>query len=137
MAAPLTSGAWPKVVGLSIGSATFLYAAWAGLSGVSRLGGNRTARPAPRADGTLVTTGIYAMIRHPLNAAMMAMGVGWACFWSSGAALGIAGIFILFLHFKSRLEERLLAERFSDYARYASRVPRYVPGWPWLRRETI
>lgn len=130
IAAPLTPGAWPKEVSISIGSAAFLYAAWTGLSGVFRLGSNRTSRPAPRAGSTLVTTGIYARIRHPLYAAMMAMGVGWACFWSSGTALAIAGAFILFLHAKARFEERLLAAKFDDYAPYASHVPRYLPGWP-------
>ncbi len=135
IAAPLTPGAWPKGASVSIGSTAFLYAAWTGLCGVFRLGRNRTAEPAPRAGGTLVTTGIYALIRHPLYAAMMAMGVGWACFWSSGTALAIAGVFILFLHAKARFEERLLAARFGDYPRYASRVPRYIPGWPNPRRE--
>lgn len=135
MAAPLTRGAWPREVSLSIGSVAFLYAAWTGLSGVFRLGKNRTARPAPRAGGALVTGGIYALIRHPLYAAMMAMAVGWACFWSSGIALAVAGVFIIFLHTKARFEERLLARKFGDYPRYARRVPRYLPRWQMPRRE--
>jgi protein-S-isoprenylcysteine O-methyltransferase Ste14 len=135
VAAPLWPGQWPKAVSVPIGSAAFLYAAWTGLSGVVRLGRFRTALPAPRAGSTLVTTGIYALVRHPLYAAMMAMGVGWACFWSSGMALAIAGVFIFFLHAKALFEERLLAARFDDYPRYASRVPRYLPGWSGLRRE--
>ena len=130
MAAPLWSGQWPKAASVSIGSLTFLYAAWTGLSAVVRLGRNRTPLPAPRPGSTLVTTGIYARIRHPLYAAMMAMGIGWACFWSSGIALGLALAFILFLHAKTRFEERLLCARFEDYPGYAARVPRYLPRWP-------
>ncbi len=135
IAAPLWPGRWPRVVSVSIGTAALLYAAWTGLCGVVRLGRHRTALPEPRAGSTLVTTGIYAHIRHPLYAAMMAMGVGWACFWSSAAALFLAGMFILFLHAKARFEELLLAARFDDYPRYASRVPRYVPRWLKPRRE--
>ncbi len=86
-------------------------------------------------EGVGISTGIYALIRHPLYAAMMAMGVGRACFWSSGTGLAIAGVFILFLHAKARLEERLLAARFDNYALYASQVPRYLPGWPKTRND--
>lgn len=133
--APLWPGQWPTLVSVSFGSAAFLYAAWTGLGGVVRLGRHRTAFPSPRAGCTLVTTGIYALIRHPLYAAMMAMGLGWACFWSSNVALIIAATFILFLHAKARFEERLLAARFDDYPFYASRVPRYIPRWPKHPRE--
>jgi protein-S-isoprenylcysteine O-methyltransferase Ste14 len=127
LAAPRWPGQWPESVSVSIGSAAFLYAAWTGLSGVNRLGRNLTPLPAPRADSTLVTAGIYARVRHPLYASMMAMGLGWACFWSSGSALGIAVGFAIFLHAKARHEERLLRAKFAGYARYASLVPRYFP----------
>jgi len=129
IAAPLWPGQWPKAASVSIGSITFLYAAWTGLSAVVRLGRNRTPLPAPRPGSTLVTTGIYSRIRHPLYAAMMAMGIGWACFWSSVIALGLAVLFILFLHAKARYEEGLLRARFTGYPDYAERVPRYVPRW--------
>lgn len=134
IAAPLWPGQWPKAANVSIGSITYLYAAWTGLCAVVRLGRNRTPLPAPRPGSTLVTTGIYGRIRHPLYAAMMAMGIGWACFWSSGIALGLALAFILFLHAKARFEEGLLCARFEDYPAYAARVPRYVPRWKGSRR---
>ena len=130
IAAPLRPGQWPPPLGCGTGSAAFLYAAWTGISAVVRLGRNRTPHPAPRPGSTLVTTGIYARIRHPLYAAMMAMGLGWACFWSSGIALVLAVLFISFLHAKARFEERLLCARFDDYPGYAARVPRYLPKWP-------
>lgn len=135
IAAPLWPGQWPRSVSISIGSVAFLFAAWIGISAVFRLGRKRTPFPAPRPGSTLVTTGIYARIRHPLYAAMMAMGLGWACFWSSGVALGIAVFFIIFLHAKARHEERLLCARFPDYPRYAARVPRYFPGTPFSRHD--
>lgn len=136
IAAPLWPGRWPKAASISIGSITCLYAAWTGLSAVVRLGRNRTPLPAPRPGSTLVITGIYGRIRHPLYAAMMAMGIGWACFWSSGIALGLALGFIVFLHAKARFEEGLLRVRFETYPDYAARVPRYVPRWPGAKRGT-
>jgi len=130
IAAPVWSGQWPKEVSVTLGSVAILYAAWTGLSGVARLGRNRTPVPAPRADSVLVTTGIYALIRHPLYAAMMAMAIGWASFWSSGVALIIAAALTVFLHAKARVEERLLCAKFENYPDYASQVPRYIPAWP-------
>ena len=123
--APCWSGHWPLALSMGAGIASLLYAAWTGLLGVRDLGRNRTPLPAPQADAELVTTGIYARLRHPLNASMMAMGLGWACLWSSGPALGIAMALAWFLHAKSRHEEQLLLQKFADYARYASLVPRY------------
>jgi protein-S-isoprenylcysteine O-methyltransferase Ste14 len=134
IAAPLWPGRWPLAINVSLGSAAFLYAAWTGLYGVASLGRNRTPSPAPRADSSLVTTGIYAHLRHPLYAAMMAMGLGWACFWSSGIALVLAVGFLGFLHAKACFEEQLLCGKFPAYADYAFRIPRYLPRWPTARR---
>jgi protein-S-isoprenylcysteine O-methyltransferase Ste14 len=127
IAAPLWPGDWPKALSLTLGTTTFLYAAWTGLRGVASLGQNRTPFPRPRAGSDLVTTGIYAIIRHPLYAAMMAMTLGWACFWSSPIALGITTLFIAFLHAKARFEESLLRTKFKTYPQYAATVPRYLP----------
>lgn len=129
IAAPLWPGRWPLAVSASLGSAAILYAAWTGLRGVADLGRQRTPSPVPRKGSTLVTTGIYARMRHPLYAAMMAMGLGWACFWSSGIALVLAAGFVPFLHAKARFEERLLCATFPTYPDYAVRVPRYLPRW--------
>ncbi len=117
-----------------LGSLAFLYAAWTGLGGVYRLGRNRTPMPMPKPDSTLITTGIYSFIRHPLYASMMAMGLGWSCFWSSITALWIAAGFIIFLHAKALYEERLLRAKFSGYASYEGLVPRYFPGLRRVRR---
>ena len=125
--APWRRGHWPPALSFGLGAVLMLYAAWTGLSGVRHLGRNRTPLPEPRAGGELVTTGIYARLRHPLNASMMAMGFGWALLWSSPAGLALALAFTLFLHAKTRLEEKLLRARFAGYGDYARRVPRYLP----------
>ncbi len=104
-----------------------LYAAWTGLGGVRSLGRNLTPLPAPRADGELVTDGMFARVRHPLYASVMAMGFGWALLWSSSSALGPATALELYLHAKALHEERLLRGRFSEYLNYCARVPRYFP----------
>jgi protein-S-isoprenylcysteine O-methyltransferase Ste14 len=127
--APWQRDDWPALASTVPGALLFAYAAWTGLSGVRDLGRNLTPRPVPRDGGTLVTTGIYARLRHPLYASLMAMGFGWPLLWSSTAGLGLAVVLCAFLHAKARHEETHLCQHFPDYASYMRRVPRYLP-WP-------
>ena len=126
-AAPWWRGAWPVFASLVPAVALLFYAAWTGLHGVRGLGTILTPLPVPRAGGTLVTTGIYARLRHPLYASLMAMGVAWVLFWSSAPALVLAAALCLFLHAKARHEEEQLCRHFTDYPAYMRRVPRYLP----------
>jgi protein-S-isoprenylcysteine O-methyltransferase Ste14 len=66
-------------------------------------------------------------VRHPLYASVIALGFGWALLWRSGPALALAVAQTVFFHAKARFEERLLRERFAEYADYARRVPRFLP----------
>ena len=116
------------------GAALLGFAAWIGLGGVRSLGRNLTPLPAPREDGELVTSGIFAHVRHPLYASVMAMGFGWALLWGSrrrARAGGSAG------DVSSRESSARGAPapgaRFLDYSDYAARVPRYLPRF--LRRK--
>jgi protein-S-isoprenylcysteine O-methyltransferase Ste14 len=126
-AGPWWRGVWPVIFSLVPGALLLAYAAWSGLQGVRGLGKNLTPLPEPPADGTLVTTGIYARLRHPLYSSLMAMGIAWALVWSSAPALVLAAVLVLFLHAKARREEDHLNRRFAEYAAYMRRVPRYVP----------
>jgi protein-S-isoprenylcysteine O-methyltransferase Ste14 len=67
----------PPACAIAGGAALLGYAAWMGLDGVPSLGRNLTPLPAPRDDGELVTSGIFARVRHPLYASVMAIGFGW------------------------------------------------------------
>jgi len=74
--------------------------------------------PAPRADGELITHGIYGWLRHPIYTAILVLVTGIFLRQPTFAvgALGIAVIALLIV--KSRFEEQLLAARYPDYARY-------------------
>ena len=126
-AGPWWRGQWPGRAAPAIGGALVLAGAWLGLAGVRVLGMNRTPFPEPKPGSQLVTTGIYARVRHPLYASVIALGFGWALLWRSGPALALAAAQAVFFHAKARLEERLLRERFAEYADYIRRVPRLLP----------
>jgi protein-S-isoprenylcysteine O-methyltransferase Ste14 len=127
--APRFRGPRPASLPIAGGLALLVYAAWTGIGGVRSLGRNLTPLPAPPDDGELVTNGMFARLRHPLYASVMAMGFGWALVWGSRRALAPAAALALYLHAKALYEERLLRARFPGYTAYAARVPRYLPQW--------
>jgi protein-S-isoprenylcysteine O-methyltransferase Ste14 len=78
--------------------------------------------PEPRADGHLVTAGIYRWLRHPIYTGMLLVIVG-LFLRQPGVFVAIAGAaVIIFLMVKSRFEEQLLAARYPDYADYRKRT---------------
>lgn len=118
------AGWWPWLPG----GVLLLIGAWAGLSGERALGAHRTPFPRPKDDSQLITTGIYAHVRHPLYVAVLALGFAWALLWRSWPALALALVQVGFFDAKARREERWLRERHAEYAAYALRVKRFVPG---------
>lgn len=129
VAAPMSDRSLPIASPMkSIAVIMLLIGARFGIRGVRDLGRQRTALPKPLPGGQLVTTGIYALVRHPLYASLIWLGFGWALLFGSELALGIALIQVIFLDLKARREERWLRDHFADYPAYAERVKRFLPG---------
>jgi protein-S-isoprenylcysteine O-methyltransferase Ste14 len=101
---------------------------WLGIGGVVHLGRQRRSNPRPRPDGVLVKHGVYAHLRHPLYGSLVLGSIGWSLLWQSGVALGVSVVLAVFLDAKARHEERWLTLKFPEYASYARRVKRFVPG---------
>lgn len=110
------------------GGVLFLIGALLGIIGVRHLGRNRTPYPEPLPNAELVTTGVYAWVRHPLYASLIYAGFGWALIWCSTPTLVVAFVDLIFFTAKAAREERWLLERFTGYLDYASRVKRFIPG---------
>jgi protein-S-isoprenylcysteine O-methyltransferase Ste14 len=128
VAGPIWRAQWNGWPTIAAGIDILLLGAWLGLRGKHDLGAHRTPFPQPKEDGQLITTGIYARLRHPLYASVIALGFAWALLWRSWPALGLAAAQVLFFDAKARCEERWLRELFPDYATYARRVKRFIPG---------
>lgn len=127
-AGPWSPGTWHHPVGLVVGAALFTLGGAIGVSGVVRLGRNRTPFPRPRPDSILVDRGIYRWVRHPLYLSVILSGLGWALLWQSLAALLFALALLPFFDAKARHEERWLRNAFPGYTAYARRVRRFIPG---------
>jgi protein-S-isoprenylcysteine O-methyltransferase Ste14 len=80
-------------------------------------------------DHELVRTGPYALVRHPIYAALLAMLLAtilivtpWK--WAAVSLL----VYITGTEIRVRSEEKLLAARFGhEFRAYQSRVPAYIP----------
>lgn len=83
-------------------------------------------RPAQRA--SLVTSGLYRLMRHPLYVSMITGMLGWSLIQLSIAGLIYTVAVAVFFDRKAEGEERMLAERYPEYVDYAQRVRRFIPG---------
>lgn len=106
---------------LGIGGAGLL------LAGIGYLGRNLTAVPHPKEDASLVTTGAYALVRHPIYSGIILGALGWSMWKGSTWMVIYTLILFVFFDVKSRREERWLSDKFGDYAAYQQRVRKLIP----------
>lgn len=96
-------------------------------AGASGLGTSLTPLPTPSASSQLRTGGLFRYVRHPIYAGLLLASVGEvvrsASGWKVAAFLALFTLFTV----KARFEERLLVERYPEYASYAAHTPRFVP----------
>jgi protein-S-isoprenylcysteine O-methyltransferase Ste14 len=78
---------------------------------------------------TLVTSGIYRLIRHPSYLGLMINALGWALAFRSAAGVLLTALLIPPLLARIRSEENLLRTQFgADYDVYRARTSRLIPG---------
>ena len=132
----LAAVAAPKLDGRSISGAGITDAAGGllclvGLGfvalGSMALGRNLSPFPKPKDNGTLVESGIFSIVRHPIYSGFSLFAFGWSLVWNSIATLIAALVLLAFFDIKARREERWLEEKFAGYAAYKSRVKKLIP----------
>jgi protein-S-isoprenylcysteine O-methyltransferase Ste14 len=78
---------------------------------------------------TLVTTGIYGIIRHSSYLGAFVFSLGWSLAFRSGAGILLTVLLISPLLARIRAEEALLRAHFgAEYDAYRSRTWRLLPG---------
>jgi protein-S-isoprenylcysteine O-methyltransferase Ste14 len=116
------------VITVAIATTSVLFAGMA----VRELGRHWSVEARTVADHELVTTGPYAIVRHPIYTGLFGMLVATGLALSTAAGLG-AGV-VLYLAgaaLRIRAEDRLLRSAFGGaYDDYAARVPAFLPR-PW------
>ena len=110
-----------------VGSVFLLSGSLLFISGILRLGANLSALPYPKPESTLIVTGPYRIVRHPMYSGAILIAFGWGLLIHSWLAIGTALVLFVFFDFKSRREEAWLKEKFPGYVTYQQRVRKLVP----------
>jgi protein-S-isoprenylcysteine O-methyltransferase Ste14 len=77
---------------------------------------------------TLVTNGIYGVIRHPSYLGLLINSLGWSLAFRSGVGVLLTVLLIPPLLARINAEEKLLRSEFGDdYNAYRSRTWRLIP----------
>ena len=121
---------WPAsmtAVSMAVGGALFALGCVVSSIAVFHLGSNLTPLPHPKDDATLVLTGLYRLVRHPIYFGVILMAFGWALLVQGWLTLAYAVVLAVFFDIKTRREEIWLARRFPQYAAYRTRVKKLIP----------
>jgi len=89
--------------------------------------GNFNIRPTPKTWGTLVTTGPYRWIRHPMYTSVLLGAAALALMSEPPAGWLVWSALAMVLLVKSILEERWMREQHLDYDAYRVETNRFIP----------
>ena len=90
-----------------------------------------------RESPSVISKSVFKVVRHPVYLSEILLYVGFLMLSISLAGVFVLLIAILFLHYISRYEERLLLARFGEeYREYMRKVPMWLPRL-WKRREKL
>lgn len=117
------------VLPVAAGTLVYALALWVFRRSHKDLGRNWSITLEIREQHRLVSTGLYAVIRHPMYTSFMLMGLGQALLlanWVAGPA-GLVGFAVLFF-LRVGKEERMMLETFGpEYRAYMERTKRLIP----------
>ena len=86
-----------------------------------------TPLPHPRDGASLVHTGSYRLVRHPIYGGIIIGAAGYGLLMASPLTLAGAAVLLGFFRLKSGREEVWLEARYPGYAAYRVRTRRLLP----------
>ena len=86
-----------------------------------------TPLPHPRDGASLVDTGAYRLVRHPIYGGIIVGAAGYGRLMASPLTLAGAALLLGFFRVKSAREELWLDTSYPGYAAYRARTRRLVP----------
>ncbi len=118
---------WQSVLGF-VGNVMLIGGLVIVVVGTLGLSSSFSIMPRPPENGALITSGLYRFVRNPIYAGLIAVTVGASVGSSSLAALLVSGVLAVVLDLKTRREEFFLRAQFPEYAAYAARTKKFIPG---------
>lgn len=83
--------------------------------------------PDPQRKAQLVTSGIYARLRHPIYSGVLLAAFGAALAHGNQIMWAVVAAMYIFFYAKSRYEEALLLHVYPAYKDYMMRTGRFLP----------
>jgi protein-S-isoprenylcysteine O-methyltransferase Ste14 len=121
---PWPAGLWPFWLGATVMVAGLLFAVWAR----GYLGRNWSHAVTIKQSHELITTGPYAVVRHPIYTGILAGILGTAIALSQVRGFIAFILFFLMFWLKLRMEEQWMRSQFGEkYAAYAHQTAALVP----------
>jgi protein-S-isoprenylcysteine O-methyltransferase Ste14 len=121
----------PLAIRTPLGVILLLVSGYLARTGLSTVFGPEREKPG------VIRESVFGIVRHPVYLSEILLYLGLLMMSISLAAAVVWGIAILFLHYISRYEERLLVARFGEeYEEYMREVPMWVPRL-WKRRRGV
>jgi protein-S-isoprenylcysteine O-methyltransferase Ste14 len=118
------AGLWPFWLGAAVTIAGLLFAVWAR----EYLGSNWSSAVTIKQGHELITTGPYAVVRHPIYTGVLTGLLGTAIALSQVRGLIVFALFFLAFWIKLCMEEQWMRSQFGDaYVAYAHHTAALVP----------
>ena len=121
---PLLAPAQLTLLGQALAAILIIGGTIGAVMAASRLGGSYSLMPEAR---QLVTTGPYAVIRHPLYLAEMIGILGLVLRYQQPWSLFLGAAVFGLQYWRTVFEERVLTRAYPDYATYRARTWRFFP----------
>jgi protein-S-isoprenylcysteine O-methyltransferase Ste14 len=111
-----------------VGTAMIVVGCAVNIKGRFNLGRNWANQIKIYEEHTLVQTGMYAMVRHPLYTSIILMLYGGCVVYRNGLAfIAVTLIFIPFMYYRAKQEEVLLLQSFPQYKQYKRKTGMLFP----------
>ena len=112
----------PIGIRISLGVVLLVLSGYLATMGLSIVFGEKREKP------SVIRKSVFNFIRHPIYLSEILLYLGFLMLSISLAAVFVWVIAIVFLHYISRYEERLLLDRFGEeYEQYMREVPMWIP----------
>jgi len=98
-----------------------------GIISLLQLNKNLSPFPTPKSNSTLITHGIYKHIRHPIYSGITFFLFGFGLYSGSTFKILISLLLLILFYFKSKYEEKLLSNKYSNYKTYRKTTGRFLP----------
>ena len=105
-----------------LGNLIIMISSFVILISIKELGNNLSPFPKPIKNGNLITSGIYALMRHPMYYSLISISFGVFITKLSFYYLSLTICLVLLIKLKIILEEKHLNTKFKNYLLYKQKV---------------